>query len=58
MSVSDRQHGSRAGGQLHMFVRGDGLQEGPGNVPSSAGEQGCWTAVTPSGLALCNGCPC
>lgn len=56
MHFSDRQHGSRAGGNLHMCVGGDGLQQSPGTVPATAGEQGGGPLIRPTGLALSHGC--
>lgn len=38
-----------------MYIRGDGLQESPGNVPTTAGEQGSGSPVKADDLGWSNG---
>lgn len=56
MPSSDRQHGSRAGGNVHVCFRGDGLQQSPGTVSTTAEEQGGGSCIKPPGLGLFHGC--
>lgn len=39
-----------------MCVRGDGLQQSPGTVPTTGGEQGGGPFIKPTALALSNNC--
>lgn len=52
---SDRQHGPRAGRNVHMRVRGDGLQQSHGTVPPTAEKQRGGPFMEPTGLDLSNG---
>lgn len=50
-----QQHGTWAGRNPHLCIRGNGLQENPGTVPTTAGEQGGWFTVKANDLGLSHG---
>lgn len=55
LPLFDQQHGTWAGRNSHLCIRGNGLQENPGTVPTTAGEQGGWFTVKANDLGLSRG---
>lgn len=50
-----RQHGSRAGGNVHVCVGGDGVQERVGAARAAGEGRGGGPLAEPAGLALSGG---
>lgn len=55
LPLFDQQHGTWAGRNSYLCIRRNGLQENPGTVPTTAGEQGGWFTVKANDLGLSHG---